>query len=74
MHFYGGMPRLSQYCKGGGVSRDPKFVLWSKWTAPYAQNGAFVAKIANIRMFQIFVAICVGGLIYGRYQDPPDFK
>ena len=32
----GGLPDLLQYYKGeGGVSRDPKFVLRSIWTAPY---------------------------------------
>ena len=27
-------PNLLQYYMGGGVSRDPKFVLRNKWTAP----------------------------------------
>ena len=33
----GGLPNLLQYYKGegGGVSRDPKFVLRNIWTAPY---------------------------------------
>ena len=30
----GGLPDLLQYYKGGGVSRDPKFVLRNIWTAP----------------------------------------
>ena len=50
MHFMEGLPRLLQYCNGGGgsfqilqyyirggVSLDPKFVLRNKWTAPYTQ-------------------------------------
>ena len=31
----GGLPNLLQYYnRGGGVYRDPKFVLRNKWTAP----------------------------------------
>ena len=30
----GGLPDLLQYYKGGGVSRDPQFVLRNIWTAP----------------------------------------
>ena len=30
----GGLPHLLQYYNGGGVSRDPKFVLRNIWTAP----------------------------------------
>ena len=30
-----GLPDLLQYYNGGGVSRDPKFVLRNIWTAPY---------------------------------------
>ena len=41
------------------------------------KNDAFVDKIANIRLMQIFMVICGGELIYVRYtkihQDPPDF-
>ena len=32
----GGLPNILQYYnRGGGVYRDPKFVLRNKWTAPY---------------------------------------
>ena len=31
----GGLANLLQYYNGGGVSRDPKFVLRNIWTAPY---------------------------------------
>ena len=31
----GGLPKLLQYYNGGGVSRDPEFVLRNIWTTPY---------------------------------------
>ena len=34
LHGGGGLPNLLQYYNGGGVSRDPKFVLRNIWTAP----------------------------------------
>ena len=35
--------------RGGGVSRDPQFVLRNKWTAPYFRSGdTFVLK-DNVR-------------------------
>ena len=40
-----GLPNLSQYYnRGGGVYRDPKFVLRNKWTAPYILN---IAPVVN---------------------------
>ena len=51
-----GLANLLQYYNGGGVSRDPKFVLRNIWTAPkrfalllglvYYEN-ALVFKIPN---------------------------
>ena len=42
-------PCVQYYNRGGGVYRDPKFVLRNIWTAPYSLYIAVVAQKVKVQ-------------------------